>query len=136
MNRIFNQLPKIEDLQAFFPWLFGGPAKLDCWLTGIADVLADPRDPRVKPLSLSHIPPVFQEWMHRPQEVVDVLLDQLHTLSVWSYKVTLTGHGDCTRALVIDQTSGHLLEEVGGREESIIQAMTEKYGPNVNIVKE
>jgi hypothetical protein len=136
MIPLISQLPEIGDIRTIFCSLFGGPAKLDLWLTGIADELADPQNPRVRPLPLANIPLFFQTWMHRPREVVDALLEQLHDLSVWAYTVTITGSGDCARALVIDQTSGHLLEEVGGRTERIIQVMTEKYRPNVKVIKE
>jgi len=37
---------------------------------------------------------------------------------------------------VTDQTSGHVLEEVEGDEEDTTHHLQEKYGPNVNIVKE
>jgi hypothetical protein len=136
MIPLINQIPEAGDTSTVFCSFFGGSARLDLWLTRIADDLANPDDPRVRPLPLTNVPLFFQTMMNRPREVVDMLLEQLHDMAIWSYTVKITGSGDCARALVIDQTSGHLLEEVGGRRKTVTQVMTEKYGPNVKVIKE
>jgi len=67
--------PEMADrVRWVFSLIFGSPARLDTWLTGIADELADPKNPRVRPLPVPNLPPVFQAWMERPREVVDRLL--------------------------------------------------------------
>jgi hypothetical protein len=129
----------LEGLRSIFFTLFGSPAKLDCWLTRIADELADAWNPAVRPVSLDTgvIPVAFQSWMHRPREVVDLLLDRLHDFSVWGYTVKIMRRGKVFQAMVLDQASGHLVEEVESPDpESLTHCLKEKYGPNVEVVRE
>jgi hypothetical protein len=126
-------------IRSIFFSLFGGPARLDAWLTGIADVLADAGNPRTRPLPLpmADIPVAWQSWMHRPGEVVDMLLERLHDLSVWGYTVRIVRRGEGFQAMAWDQTSGHLVEAAEGSEiEGLIQFLAEKYGPNLEVVRE
>ena len=129
----------LEGLRAIFFTLFGSPAKLDCWLTRMADELADAGNPAVRPVSLDTgvIPVAFQSWMHRPREVVDLLLERLHDFSVWGYTVKIMQTGTTCTARVFDQNSGHLVEEAEGPEpDSLAHSLKEKYGPNVEVVRE
>ena len=106
-------------IRSIFFSLFGGPAKLDLWLTRIADELADAGNPRTRPLPLpmADIPVALQQsWMHRPREVVDMLLERLHDLSVWGYTVQIFRRGKVFQAMVVDQSSGHLMEVAEGSE--------------------
>jgi hypothetical protein len=126
-------------IRSIFFSLFGGPAKLDLWLTGIADALADAGNPgtRLLPLNVAAIPVAWQSWMHRPREVVDMLLERLHDLSVWGYMVKIVRRGKVFRAMVLDQTSGHLMEVAEGFDlEGLTQTLAEKYGPNLQLVRE
>jgi len=126
-------------IRSIFFSLFGGPARLDAWLTGIADALADAGNPGTRPLpmNVAAIPVAFQSWMHRPGEVVDMLLERLHDLSVWSYTVKIVRRGKVFQSMVSDQTSGHLLEVAEGFElEGLTQSLAEKYGPNLEVVRE
>jgi hypothetical protein len=129
----------LEGLRALFFTLFGSPAKLDCWLTRMADELADAGNPAVRPVSLDAavIPTAFQAWMHRPREVVDLLLERLHDFSVWGYTVEIMRRGEVFEARVLDQASGHLVEEAESPEpDNLVQLLMEKYGPNVEVVRE
>jgi hypothetical protein len=126
----------VEGMRSIFLSLFGSPAKLDCWLTRMADELADARNPAVRPVSLDVgvIPVAFQSWMHRPREVVDLLLERLHDFSVWGYTVKIMQTETTYTARVFDQNSGHLVEEAEGPEpESLAHSLKEKYGPNVEV---
>jgi hypothetical protein len=126
-------------IRSIFFSLFGGPAKLDAWLTGIADALADAGNPGTRPLpvTMADIPVAWQSWMHRPGEVVDMLLERLHDLPVWGYTVKIVRRGKVFQAMVSDQTSGHLMEVAEGFElEGLTQSLAEKYGPNLEVVRE
>jgi len=129
----------LEGLRSIFFTLFGSPAKLDCWLTRMAEELADSGNPAVRPVSLdaAAIPAAFQVWMHRPREVVDLLLDRLHDFSVWGYTVKIMRRGKVFQAMVLDQASGHLVEEAESPEsDNLVLALMEKYGPNVEVMRE
>lgn len=129
----------LEGMRSIFFTLFGSPAKLDCWLTRMADELADAENRAVRPVSLdvAVIPVAFQAWMHRPREVVDLLLERLHDFSVWGYTVKIMQTGTICTARVFDQASGHLVEEVEGPDpENLTYFLKEKYGPNVEVVRE
>jgi len=126
-------------IRSIFFSLFGGPAQLDVWLTGIADVLADTGNQRTRPLPspMADIPMAWQSWMHRPREVVDMLLERLHDLSVWGYTVKIIRRGQGFQAMVVDQTSGHLMEAAEGSDlDSLTKSLAEKYGPNLEVVRE
>jgi hypothetical protein len=129
----------LEGMRSIFFTLFGSPAKLDCWLTRMADELADAGNSAVRPVSLDAtvIPAAFQAWMHRPREVVDLLLDRLHDFSVWGYTVKIGRQGGIFKARVFDQASSHLAEEVEGPDpENLAFSLKEKYGPSVEVVRE
>jgi hypothetical protein len=75
--------------------------------------------------------------MHRPREVVDLLLERLHDFSVWGYTVKIMRRGRVFQARVFDQASGHLVEEVEGPDpENLAFSLKEKYGPSVEVVRE
>jgi hypothetical protein len=129
----------LEGLRSIFFTLFGSPAKLDCWLTRMAEELADAGNPAVRPVALDTgvIPVAFQSWMHRPREVVDLLLDRLHDFSVWGYTVRIVRQGEIFKARVFDRDSGHSVEEVEGPDpESLALSLKGKYGPNVEVARE
>ncbi|MFZ5451610.1 MAG: hypothetical protein ACOZF2_07040 [Thermodesulfobacteriota bacterium] len=129
----------VEGLRSIFFSLFGSPAKLDYWLTRMADELADAGNPAVRPVSLdaTAIPVAFQSWMHRPREVVDLLLERLHDFSVWGYTVKIMRRGKIFQAMVLDQASGHVVEEAESPEsDNLTHCLKEKYGPNVEVVRE
>ena len=70
MNEYGHIPPELmEQMRGMFLTLFGGQEKLDCWLTRIADELADSGNPKLRPLALDPtvIPAEFQSLMHRPQ---------------------------------------------------------------------
>ena len=119
--------------------LFGGKAKLDCWLTRIADELADADNPTNRPIKLdpSLIPKEFQSVMHRPKEVVDLIFERLDSLSVFGYTAKIIKQGEASLAIVSDQASGHVIEEVAGPDpDNLIHSLMEKYGHNLEVVKE
>jgi hypothetical protein len=129
----------VEGMRSIFLSLFGSVVKLDCWLTRMADELADHKNTNIRPISLhaTVIPAAFQVWMHRPREVVDLLLERMHDFSVWGYTVKIMHGGESYEARVFDQASGHILEAVEGADaERLLQSFKEKYGPNIEVVKE
>jgi hypothetical protein len=97
--------------------MFGGIEKFDCWLTQIAETLADVNNPRVKPIKLDEkmFPPMVQGLMRRPHEVVDGFLEMLEGINTWEYKIK--GNGGLSQ--VIDMVSGHVIEE--GNESELIK---------------
>ena len=137
----YGQIPPelMERVRCMFLALFGGKVKLDCWLTRIADELADANNPAVRPVHFdpSLIPEEFQSVMHRPKEVVDLIVEKLGSLSVFGYTAKIIKQGEVSLALVSDQASGHVIEEAAGPEpESLIRSLVEKYGRNLEVVKE
>jgi len=108
--------------------LFGGPEKLDCWLTKTADQLTDPE--KTKPATLPvTLPEKFQELMRRPREVIDGLLEKLHELNTWGYGVRVQGG----LAEVTDDLTGHMIEVVPVNSPVEIQELVKKYGPCVDL---
>ena len=129
----------MERVRGMFISLFGGKEKLDCWLTRIADELADSGNPANRPIKFdpSLIPEEVQSLMHRPKEVVDHILERLSSLSVFGYAAKIIKQGEVSLATVSDQTSGHVIEEAAGPDpDSLIQSLVEKYGHNLEVVKE
>ena len=129
----------LERVRGMFSALFGGKEKLDCWLTRIADELADAGNPANRPIRLdpSLIPEEFQSVMHRPKEVVDLILEKLESLSVFGYTAKIIKQGEVSLAIMSDQTSGHVRKEAAGPEpDSLIRSLVEKYGHNLEVVKE
>ena len=129
----------MERVRGMFLTLFGGKEKLDCWLTRISDELANADNPANRPIRLdpSLIPEEFQSVMHRPKEVVDLIAEKLESLSVFGYTAKIIKQGEASLAIVLDQASGHVIEETAGPElDSLIRSLVEKYGPNLEVVKE
>jgi hypothetical protein len=116
----------VAGMRTLFFSMFGGPQNLDCWMTRMADAMASPQS---APVSLSLVPEHFRAWMSRPSEVIDHLLEQMHSLWTWKY---------CIRSAqddgyeVIDELTGHVLETVSGGPE-VVQSLAAKYGPNVEV---
>jgi len=108
--------------------LFGGPEKLDCWLTQAADHLADPEiaEPTALPVA---IPERFKDLMRRPREVIDGLLEKLHELNTWKYGVRVQGG----LAEVTDDLTGHVVEMVPVKAPEEIEELVKKYGPCVDL---
>lgn len=127
MNEDHAQLPPemVEWLRGIFFTLFGGPAKLDCWLTEVADRMADPAQAAPIPLSLA-LPAEAAAVMHRPREVVDLLLSHLEKVCVWSYTIRRPTFSRWVE--VIDDATGHLVELAPVNE---VDALVAKYGPAV-----
>jgi hypothetical protein len=117
---------KIEE--SLITTFFGGPEKLDCWLTRTADQLADPAMAKPTPLPIA-IPEQIREWMLRPFEVLDGLLEKLEGLRTWSYTISVQKG----LAMVTDNLTNHILEVIPMAEESEIRPLFEKYGPNVEM---
>ena len=128
-----------EQIAGPFLTMFGGRDKLDCWLTKIADQLADPGNPAIRPISLdpARFPAEYQSWMHRPGEVVDHLLGQMDSLSIFGYTAKIVEQGEMYLAIVSDQAIGHVIEEAAGPDpDNLIHSLVEKYGHNLEVVKE
>lgn len=140
MNKYANLPPEMRaQIAAPFLTMFGGQDKLDCWLTKTADQLADPGNPAIRPISLdqARFPAEFQSWMHRPGEVVDHILEQLESLAIFGYTAKIVKQGEIPLAIITDQASSHIIEEAAGPDpESLIRSLGEKYGPNLEVVKE
>ena len=137
----YGQMPPelMERVRGMFLALFGGKAKLDCWLTRIADELADANNPAVRPVHFdpSLIPEEFQSVMHRPKEVVDLIVEKLDSLSVFGYSAKVIEQGEASLAIVSDQASGHVIEEAAGPDpDNLIHSLVKKYGHNLEVVKE
>ena len=129
----------MERVRGMFLTLFGGKVKLDCWLTRIADELADADNPANRPIKLdpSLIPEEFQSLMHRPKEVVDLIVERLDSLSVFGYTAKINKQSETSLAIVSDLASGHVIEEAAGTDpDNLIHSLVEKYGPNLEVVKE
>jgi hypothetical protein len=110
--------------------LFGGPEKLDCWLTKAADQLTDPN--LAKPVVLPSVPQALRELVNRPQEALDLMLVRLDDLGIWGYTVKVVDG----LASVTDDLTGHLLEVVEIGEWPQINALADKYGQNVKVVQD
>jgi hypothetical protein len=129
----------MKRVRCMFLTLFGGKEKLDCWLTRISDELADADNPANRPIRLdpSLIPEEFQSVMHRPKEVVDLIVERLDSLSVFGYTAKVIGQGEASLAIVSDQASGHVIEEAAGPDPAnLIHSLVKKYGHNLAVVKE
>ena len=136
-----SQVPPelMQQVRSMFVALFGGKAKLDCWLNKIADELANPENPANRPIKfdLSVAPQEFQSLMDRPKEVIDVILEKIDAISLFGYTAKIVTQGEVSLALVSDQASGHIIEEAAGPEpDSLIRSLVEKYGQNLEVEKE
>lgn len=122
-----------------FVALFGGKEKLDYWLTEIADELANPDDPSVRPLKLDSalVPMDIQALMYKPKEVVDMLIESTDNLGVFEYRTEVKKVTGGFLAITFDQLTGHVIEEMEGPDQDIlVRSMMEKYGHNYEVVKE
>jgi len=116
----------VAGMRMVFFSMFGGPQNLDCWLTGMADALVS-SGPAPVPLDL--VPEHFRGWMSRPFEVIDHLLEQMHSLWTWKYLIRGAPDGGYE---VVDETTGHVVETVIGGPE-VVQSLAAKYGPNAEV---
>ena len=129
----------MQQVRSMFVALFGGKEKLDYWLTEIADELANPDDPSVRPLKLDSalVPMDIQALMYKPKEVVDMLIESTENLLVFEYRTEIKKVAGGFLAITFDQLTGHTIEEMEGPDQDIlIRAMMEKYGHNSEVVKE
>lgn len=104
-----DEIAGVKEARSYFFGMFGGPQKFDCWLTATADILADVDSPQLKPISLDDqvVPPMMQQLMHQPHEVIDILMDYLEQINAWDYAVRRNGNV----SQAIDVLSGHVIEE-------------------------
>ena len=129
----------MQQVRSMFVALFGGKEKLDYWLTEIADELANPDDPSVRPLKLDPalVPMEVQALMYKPKEVVDMLIENSEAFALFGYSTKITELAGGFLAITSDQATGHIIEEAAGPEpESLIRSLVEKYGQNLEVVKE
>lgn len=110
--------------------LFGGPEKLDCWLTRAADQLADPN--LAKPVVLVSAQEALRGLVNRPKEALELMLARLDHLGIWGYTIKV-GDGLAT---VCDDLSGHVLEMVAIAGWPQINALADRYGQNVKVVQD
>jgi len=110
--------------------LFGGLEKLDCFITGAADQLADPN--LAKPVTFMSLPHGLRELVDRPKEALDLMLEKLDDLGVWSYSIKVKDG----LATVTDDLTGHVLETARINEWPQIHALADKYGQNVKVVQD
>ncbi|MBU4231899.1 MAG: hypothetical protein KKF43_05140 [Proteobacteria bacterium] len=129
----------MQQVRSMFVALFGGKEKLDYWLTEIADELANPDDPSVRPLKLDSalVPMDIQALMYKPKEVVDMLIESTDNLGVFEYRTEVKKVTGGFLAITFDQLTGHVIEEMEGPDQDIlVRSMIKKYGHNYEVVKE
>ncbi|MBU4448836.1 MAG: hypothetical protein KKD99_09630 [Proteobacteria bacterium] len=129
----------MQQVRSMFVALFGGKEKLDYWLTEIADELANPDDPSVRPLKLDPalVPMDIQALMYKPKEVVDMLIESTDNLGVFEYRTEVKKVTGGFLAITFDQLTGHIIEEMEGPDHDIlVRSMIKKYGHNYEVVKE
>ncbi|MBU4355401.1 MAG: hypothetical protein KJ822_08625 [Proteobacteria bacterium] len=129
----------MQQVRSMFVALFGGKEKLDYWLTEIADELANPDDPSVRPLKLDSalVPMDIQALMYKPKEVVDMLIESTDNLGVFEYRTEVKKVTGGFLAITFDQLTGHIIEEMEGPDQDIlVRSMIKKYGHNYEVVKE
>lgn len=135
-----SQIPPelITQMRGMFLGMFGGPEKLDCWLTTTAEELADIHNPELRPIALdpSMIPAQFQDLMHRPHEVVDIILEKFDALSIFEYQARIVKYNGAFKYIVLDKLSGHIIEEKEGPDsDNLTRFMMEKYGSNLEVME-
>jgi|WetSurMetagenome_2_1015567.scaffolds.fasta_scaffold983239_2 hypothetical protein len=120
-----NQIPEevIEQVRATVFAMYGGPERLDCWLTQIADMMATPDKVPPCSISLSMIPPEYQSWINHPYEVVDEIMDRMETFQLWRFRLEKR-NGE---AIVIDLHNGHVVESCPSNPFSL-KSLATKYG--------
>ena len=118
----------VEQTKALIFGSFGGPKKFDVWLNVTADRMAHPNPADVDAFSSENsiIPPLYREWLYRPHEVLDYLLDHLNALGAWEYRVGMEG----TRIQIVDALCGHVVEEAENTPEETAR-LSEKYSLGV-----
>ncbi|MBM4286894.1 MAG: hypothetical protein FJ135_01880 [Deltaproteobacteria bacterium] len=112
------------NLRSLFFTMFGGPEKMDCWLSQGADALAQGSPAPLHLVKAFQAFPNIREVSQNPREALDFLLDRLHELHVWDYR--LERQGDALR--VFDEILGCLLEEAPAESLETIRA---RYGANL-----
>lgn len=118
MNRTRAEMA--DEIRNTFFRVFGGPDKMDCWLSRVADEMA-----KAKPWGVvSQLPPHFQNLLSEPKAILDSLIDRLHELRVWEYEL----RKENGLLKIFDRTSGHLIEE-GSAEQ--MEALRAKYRANL-----
>lgn len=107
---------------------FGGPSRFDIWLSQTADRMAKPDKAEISDLgsSESTIPPMFREWLRRPHEVLDYLLDHLDVLHAWEFQVGVVDG----RVQIVDSLWGHVVEEAEFTPDEMAR-LTAKYNLDV-----
>jgi hypothetical protein len=118
------------DAEQLVAILFGGPEKLDCWITKAADQLADPN--LAKPIVFPSVPEALRRLVDRPQEALDLMLERLDDLGIWGYTVKVRDG----LATVTDDLTGHVLEATPIMEWPQIHVLADKYGQNVKVVQD
>lgn len=129
----------IPHIRGVFLAFLGGREKLDCWLNEIADELADPENLSVQPIKIDPdiIPMNFQALMHRPKEVVDILIETTEGLAVFEYRTEVKKVAGGFLAITSDQQTGHIIEETAGPDyDNLSSYVMKKYGQNFEVVKE
>jgi hypothetical protein len=110
--------------------LFGGPNKFDEWLNYTADWLAKPES-----TTIGFLPPGLQTLMGQPHEVVDLILDNLHSAGLFTYHIVLKSYQSGFKVKVIDHTTNTIIEEkilnLEKNEKQIEEYYCEKYGPAI-----
>jgi hypothetical protein len=139
MNQYGHIPPELMgQMRGIFLGMFGGPEKLDCWLTTTAEELADTRNPKLRPLALDPkvIPAQFQSLMHHPHEVVDIILEQFDALLIFEYRARIVQYNGAFLSIVSDKLNGHVIEEKAGPDpDSLTCSIREKYGANLEVVQ-
>lgn len=104
--------------------LHGGEVGFDLWLNETADIMAKP-ETLSEPPAMWHsiMPSIDAELAERPYLVVDYMLNTLHKIRAWAYRVQV--NGDIIQ--VIDPACGHVIEELTLSNENL-QSLAKKYG--------
>ncbi len=110
--------------------LFSGLEKLDCFITGAADRLADPD--LVKPAIFLSAPQGLRDLVDRPKEALDLMLEKMDDLGVWGYTINVKDG----LATVTDDLTSHVLETAIIDEWPQTHALADRYGQNVKVVEE
>jgi hypothetical protein len=114
-------------IQSLLALVTGGSADFDCALNRMAD--------QVVAMDATTVPLTFRAWIPEPKEVVDMILEQLDFIGFFRYTATLSRTGGTWTARVIDQASGHLVEEIEGlNPEQLREHTARKYGPNIEVI--
>ncbi len=110
---ISDPLQAAEVIRSIFFSMFGGAQRLDCIITMAAN------EPN-QTLPSFQLPEFLHGLASKPTDLVDLLLDQLHGLGVWEYRL----ESDEKSVRVIDTVTGHIIEE---KSSEAITALQKKY---------